>query len=1078
MKNLFKMKTVLKKTFKVLMIYSMVFSLTQNSFVSEAQALEKNNGGYQATDILNLANNALNMYGNFLGMKQQTMQQQIMAQTNQKLMSQLSPACRKADGTACYANPSKFFPECNLPASISNMPVNVCTGTTVQPAQLSSMITYEAVAQGWMNYYDQMSNEASNTPYAVGLACLNGKQKAMDSQITEMINNLQRLQDRMNQDKQIFRDNNKNLLESMNTANDELFGEGNVGKKNLKIKTQDFGKFFSQSCQSVIGKENIKNGAASGFNGILQGLSSTNKAAADFNVNKNIIENDIRSETNKIAAAIKTNGVENFLSAGYIPQNEENAKTFKAIRSQIEKQNAETLTSRKRIDKVLEEVGYTAPKLDANFSVDSEEFIAGANDFFKKKYVNDCVTGAEAGIAIPIGDILGSLEQKSTNNGGTARNDYRAALKTILESDAMMEDKMVSIKALEGQYPDITITYNDSSQSRITDSPYNLFMKTIEKCQQRFTKDDKFTSKGSVGVSYQKKVERAKAALQELKNLNDNYSSSITQSILSQVLSCGGSAPKAGKCSEETLNTSNENFCISHASSCANEIQGCYAEANTQVQARKTKMENLAKLFNANVESMIKRSNALYEQQKMAVTEMTKLIQARFPGTNFEIPKDMFVSMPELSKDKYGVQMAGDGDLKAILDGENSMPAKIDKLKQVFKLQKDTVNKSIEEYIALQKEAMEKQRGRWNDLYGQCKGSIDSSTKEMAKMNNEGQKRQNEEDIQVAKFCKKYNSISENPIGACGKAKDLAEIADKVGRRLSNKAIALSERYDSACDSYNNQNDDLTDPCFTQSPNEQSPADKVICARKKALLAKRSSILDAPIPSLKSKEKKLNYASLCGSGSKSDREFLDTTISKLSVSDQEVLKDSFTLPDVLKKANSIEDGNFFTDLASLISEGEGSICEKLKTAASADKDLDVESIEKKYASAKAEQNAIKKDAEDKIKDKDTSAKEKEELYKTKADASEKLKLLAQENDKKIELASKNLKFKNLLINLVRVTASPDPTAIDTRLAEIQKIGQQMEGPCDMQNNSSFGKPTGFFDIQQFDAAYFKRTNGR
>ena len=824
MKNYLKILGILKKPFKVLLVYSIVFSLIQTSFISAAFATGTNSstgGGFGAQDIIGLANGALGAYAQYLGQKQQMLQQQITAANNQRLMAQLGPTCRKADGTACYATPAKMFPECTLPASMASMPVNVCSNATPEVNQISSMITYESISQGWMNYYDQMMNEASNSKYSVGLSCLNDKQKAIDSQLTEMVNSLQRLQDRLNQDKQIFRDNNKKLLSSMDTLNDELFGST---KNNLGNKTKDFAQYFSNSCQSVIGKDNLKGGIANGLNGIVQNLSTTNKSAADFNQNKNVIEADVRRETDKIAATIKSNGVEDFLNKGYIPQSDESAKTFGSIGVQIQKQKSEFMTAKARIDKDLADVGYTAPALDSKFSIDSEDFLAGANDFFKKKYVNDCVTGADSGIAIPVDDILKSLEQKSTNNAGTARNGYRDALKKILDSDSMIDDKMSDIKDLQNKFPDITITYKDSSQARVTENPYNLFMKTIDKCQQRFAQDDTFSSKGSKGVSYQKKVERAKASLQELKTLNDSYASKVTQSILSQVLDCGGSPLKSGTCSEDTLNTSKDNFCISQASVCANQIQGCYAEAAQQVQIRKTKMENLAKTVNANVSAMVARSNSLFEGQKAAVTNITKLIQSKFPGTNFEIPKDMFVSMPELTKDTYGVDMAGDGKMK-FLDDSTSMPAKLDKLMTMFRDQKKLVDESIKGYIDQQKTAMQTQHDRWEKLNEQCTTQVDASSKALKEMNDKGMKDQAEQDQKVAKFCRKYNSISQNPVGGCGKAQDLASTADEVSARLSNKSLSLTEQYDSACDGFNNQSDDSSTKDRSRSKNKKSSKD-------------------------------------------------------------------------------------------------------------------------------------------------------------------------------------------------------------------------------------------------------------
>lgn len=1012
----------IKKVLKVLMINAIICSLIQIPFVTDAMAAseKRSSGGFDAKDIVNLANGALSVYGGYLGQKQQMIQQQLAAANNQKLMSQLSPSCRKPDGTACYTTPGKYFPECTLPASMSNMPQNACTNPTPEVGQITTMITYEAISNGWINYYDQMSNKASNAAYPVGLRCLEDKQKALDSQLIEMSNSLQRLQDRLNRDKQVFRDNNKKILEDMNAANDELFG---ATKNNLNSKTQDFAKFFSQSCQSVIGKDNIKNGTAGGLNGILQGMSSNNKAATDFNLNKGVIENDVRREAEKISAAINAGGIDDWLTNAGTASDIKSSK-YPTIEAAIKKQAAELGTSRARINKELAALGYTPPAMDKNFNADMSEFMAEATDFFKKKYVSDCVTGADKGVAIPVDDILKNLEQRRTKSGGTATIDYRVALKKILDSDAMMDKKMESIKALEAQYPGITITYKDASQARVTDSPYNLFMKTIEKCEQKYTQDDQFSSKGSGGVSYQKKVERGRAALQELKSLNDSFSSKVTQSITNQVLNCNGEEVKSGNdCSEETLKTTSDNFCVAHASRCANEIQGCYAEANNHVQVRKAKMEKLAGIFNNNVAAMIARSNALFEEQKIAVTNITKLIQSKFPGTNFELPKDMFVSMPELKKDAFGVEMAGDGDLKSFLDGESSMPAKIDKLKEMFKKQRDVVNKEISSYIALQDNAMKEQRGRWESLAGDCKSAIDSSSKAIAQMNNENAKKQAEEDGKVAKFCKKYNSISPNPVGGCGKAKDLAELSDSISARLAGQATTLTEQYASACDGFNNESSSAPDDC-----NDLTGEDLKVCRKRQKEYTKKGSAGSSTTPTMP-------LIALC-SGSTSDEDFIAAAAKKLSPSDQEALKGIKTIGEAQAKIKSenINDNFFFASLGEFVDEGSDSktpVCGRIKS--------------KMNFSAEIERindginEANKAASEQKIK----NLKEKEKNNKESVD-----KMLAQ---------------------LATANTGPDMTAKDNQISEVKKIGQQMEGPCDMQNNSSVAKANGFDFLKGFDA---------
>jgi hypothetical protein len=1016
-----KKKTNCLRYFRILIVNILIFSLIQNPFINQAFAQANNpakdvSGGV----ILDFAQKTLGLYSQYLGTKAQMIQQQMASAQARQMMEQMSPACRKPDGSPCFGATSKFFPDCPLPASMSNMPQNICANATPEPAQISQMISYEAIANTWTNYYDQMMNTASNAATPIGLKCLEDKQKNMDSQIIEMMNSLQRLKDRLNQDKQIFRDNNKKLLEEMNIADQEL--NGSEGGKNLALKTQDLSKLFSQSCQTIIGKESMKELSSKGLNNLLQEVSPKSKEANDFDLNKGSLEADIRSQTDRLVESVKSQGLGDFVSTlsnnTSVPNN---SPFFQTISNQAKKQVSELGAAKTRIDGILKEVGYTAPPLDKNFSADLDDFMAGANDFFKKKYVNDCVTGADRGVAIPINDILNSLQQKSTGSAGTARNDYRIALKKILDSDSMIEDKMANIKALEASYPDITLTYKDSSQKKVTESPYNLFMKTISVCEQKFSQNDQFTSagasNGSSNVSAQKKVDRARSALQELKSLNDSFASKLQSSILSSVLDCNGEAYKSGSCTTESLAPASNNFCIAHASQCANEIKGCYAEADAQVQKRKNKLESNAKAFNTNVATMIERSNQLYEQQKQAVTNITKMLQQRFPGTNFEIPGDMFVKMPEMKKDRYGVEMAGDGKLESFLDGPESMPSKIDKLKEIFAKQKDTVDKEVGDYISKQKEAMTTQKQRWADLAKKCDGAIKTSSDGLAKMNAEGQKKQQELDGKTANFCRKYNSISKNPIGGCNQAKDLASSMNDVTGRITNQASDLAIQYANACDGYMNEKNISGGSTSCNRSDFDTDASYDKCVKRQGNgNSQTTSSTSTPPPTPKS--------AICpNKDNTSDEDFLKRMLAFFPTSAREKLKDIKEIKAFREKISSegITDNSIFDQLnefADNYSKTDGNPCKQIYTILNSETD--------------------------------TTKKQK----------------LQEELDKKVLSPLAELQKSSSTTD----AASKDPSSVKQTSSEIvQNIGQQMTGACDAQNNTSLAKGfDGGFNLNSYD----------
>lgn len=1046
----------LRKLTKAFVIHAMIFSLLQTTFVFSAYAQS-----VTGKDILGIAQVALGTYNQFLGQKQNSVMQQIQAQKNSQLMQSLSPSCRKADGTSCYTAAGKFFPECPLPATISAMPQNVCSETVPNPSQsasqISSMITYESIAKGWMNYYDQMKNPASNATSPIGLKCLSDKSKALDSQLTEMINNLTRLQDQLNKDKEIFKANNKKILEELSQTNDELFGAGQ--KNNLKLKTQDFSKYFSASCQTIIGPDMLKEGNSLGLSNVLLNLSPINKKAADYNSNRTAVEAEVRTDIEKIQQAIKNGGLQDYFNNKIT----ETSK-FQSLVVAAQKQSAEFKIAQDRIAKELAKLNYTIPAMDKNFEVDFTEFISVSQNYFKKQYINDCVTGADkSGIAISTTDILNSLQQKSTKNTGTARDKYRAALETILKSDDFIDEKLSKMKELEGVYKDISVTYMNSSSQKVTESPYDLYMKTLDKCEQRYTQDDQATSTGSNGVSQKKKVERGQALLRELKDLHDNYSSNLGSRVLEQVLSCNGETKKSGSScgSDKSFDYTDASFCMAHANQCANEVNGCYAEANKQVETRKAKMTALAKSFNANAEAVVLRSNQLYTAQKNAVMEMVKIVQARFPGTNFLIPENMFITMPELKKDSFGVDLANDGNL-AFLD---ELPKKIDSLKKIFKDQQTVVDNEIKDYIAKQEEAMNIQQGRWKELASECKNMIASVTKDLQKFNSDGMKAQAAQDQKVGAFCRKYGEMKENPLGACDSVEKLTADIDQVQARISNEALKVTGKFRNICNMYNNETEDsVAADCLNiiDDSDVKDKSKKTFCKNLLLKINKKAAETGAV------KVSRLKLSSFC-KDSTTDKEFIASVAKQLSTKDQDTLKNVEELADIEKKSDNLDDTsfNFFEGIMELRSDSTKPICAQLKAIDSSESSS--EKAKKKLDDAneelKKEKETLKTLTADAKKPDATAqeakVKDAEEKVKASNLVLEKEKLLSSKQDKNKE----NLKAVIAGLNPVL------PTMKEKKAEELNRLGQQDSQSCDAQAaNTNQGKNLGSSLLDNFDKA--------
>lgn len=1032
----------LKRLTRAFAVHAMIFSLLQTTFIFNVQAAP---GDVTSKDILGIAQIAVNTYGQFLGMKQQTIMQQIQAQKNQQMMQSLSPNCRKPDGTACYTVAGKYFPECPLPASMSNMPQNVCSAATPDPNQIAQMITYESIAKGWVNYFDQMMNEASNSATPFGLKCLQDKQKALDSQLVEMVNNLTRLQDQLNKDKETFRLNNQKIMDQIASMNDELMGSAN-GKNNLNLKSKIFADYFkTPGCQTIITKDVLDEGPKIGLLGVLQSLAPTNKKAADYRENRSMVESEINRDIEAFQATIANGGLEDFLAGKIVERSK-----YNSLYAAAEKKKSEFDIAKARIAKGLKELDYEIPPMDKTFSADFDTFMASSQNFFKNQYINDCMTGADkTGIALTTTQVLDSLQQLSTNNAGTARNSYRLALKNILDSDNSFDVKLKMIESLEkeGKYQDISVVYKNSSAQTVIETPYDLYMKTISKCEQRFAQDDQHSLTSAKGVSHKKKVERGQALLRELKSLHDNYASDMGNRMREQALSCNGEGKKAGSsCGDDkSLNYTEASFCMNHADQCANQIAACYAEANNHVETRKKEMNRLATVFNNNAQAVIANSNRLYEMQKAAVMDMIKVVQARFPGTNFPIPEGMTILPPKNKSDTFGIELANDGNLSFLDD----LPKKIELLKKVFNDQKAKVNDEISDYIAKQTQAMSKEKDRWQQLAGECKGSIDTSSRELAKMNQEGMKKQAELDQKTMSFCNKYSSMRENPLAACDDAKKLAEDADKIQARLTNDALNFTGKFKNLCNSVNNErNDDLASCRDPDAFKDMSSAQKADCNRR---LAKAGmSAPEAPRAS------RLNYNTFCkkSDGINSDKEFLDAAIKKLSTSDQEALKDISTMKDLDKKIESLSDNsyNFFNNINALLS-GDKPVCEQLQSINDLKSDYagkTEKEVRDQIAAKKSENEKAKAAEEKRIDPKDANA----NVALKALDA--KYKLLDEELKKESENALKKVSMIDAFNSL-----KPAQSKEDVVTAQFERLGEQSDMSCDAQaSNNNMPKGLG------------------
>ncbi|WP_127717613.1 hypothetical protein [Halobacteriovorax sp. HLS] len=780
-------------------------------------------------------------------MMQQSMQQSQMQAQQAAMMSALQP----------QTIPSKFFPHCKISQARGAFPKRACSTGVSSPAALSGIEQMSNLGAGYADMYEQLLSPAQNSAYPVGLQCLDNAKKGMVKSLQDRMNSLQGLKDKIEKEAQLFKEKNKKLLTDMKNDHVELFGNsGQNATNDMDAITRDFSKYFDTNCQNIIGQDNISKAATVGLNGIKIGLNTKNKTAVNYSLNQSTIEGDLNKQIQKVKSQIKSQGIQQWLADvgkgdGSINGQDlarmgVNKPAISIVTTEINRFDSKLKTIQSELKKI--DPSYEIPPMDKNFGVDFAEFTKGADDFFKKKYINDCVTMADQGVAISTDQILSSLTSGTRGGGNIALKNYKAALQNILNSDAFIEDKMAQIQQLDERFKgsDITITYKNSGSETVRSSTYELYKNTVASCGQKYTQDDTFSTSGAKGVSQQKKIKRAKQYLNDLKTLESTFASQIGNKIYDAVVSCSGRSEKPATCSTtDVFNQDSDAFCMKHATSCSAKVQQCFQKADALVTKKKMDIKSKQATYNKNVAALVAREEAYLAQVKAQVLADSEYLAKYFPGANYNLPEGMFIKMPEKSASDFGVELAGGGSLDFMKD----LPEQIGKLKLNLEEQSGKIEGVITDYINEQRAAMETQKQKWDQLSNECYAAAQKFRADVAAGNAKMQEEQAKYQQGIGDFCNKYGQLgNSNPLAGCDDSSDYSaqslyeDMSGVVSGISAEHEMALSE-YRNACAQFNNESEKGTEDDDDDEDKARPSAIASVCKKAKSKAGIQKALL-------------------------------------------------------------------------------------------------------------------------------------------------------------------------------------------------------------------------------------------
>jgi hypothetical protein len=767
---------------------------------------------YAQNDLLNGAAALLNGVQGFTQQMQQQRQQAMAQAQMQSQMQALQP----------QPIPSQYFPRCAVSKAVSDFPEGACDnppapGDAAGAAQLQS---FKGLAVSYESFFENMLAENQNSGFPQGPQCLQEEAARADAAIQDKINALQALIGKVNKEIQAFDQANRKVKEQMEDVRSELYG-GAVDQedRNKNLLTQ-----FSGSCQEYFAGNNAQV-RGRGFSGLRDQMDTKNAEAGRFKNNSKGYEAELSRMVQGLEKEIKRGG----LSVLKTPQSiqaalSESGSTtvFGSMRSVLEAKSRNVQRNLEELQKDLADVGFRMDisDFDGNFQEKFKNFSSGSLNYFKKEAVSNCVSGSDRtlGGGLSTQQILDGLRHRNFGNSGPTQTlaNYKDALKTILDSDAFIQDKMNSIAALDQQYG-VGNIFIQTKRAGQTDypTPYGLYQSQIEYCEAQVSQNETFSTdsgkRSQVSSSYADRIQRAERALKKALNIEQEFVADLSVAVINRVKNCEGIEYKEESCimgssgDSSALSTEgNPNFCIGHANTCSTKIQSCFKEADTIVKKKQQEMATLAAQHNAQVSNLVARQEFFLNQIKAQVVADAESIKQTFPGVSYEFPTDLFVELPEeMMSPKFGVALRGGESSASLVE---DLPRKMEGLVNILKQQKVAANKFWSEYVGKQKAGMVADAKKWTRLKDQCNGAIDGYNQAVAQAN----QAEAEALGQSAGFCQKFDALATNPMAGCGDADKLFEDSMNVtqGLAAANLTRQAALEYKNFCNQANNEGEE------------------------------------------------------------------------------------------------------------------------------------------------------------------------------------------------------------------------------------------------------------------------------
>lgn len=663
--------------------------------------------------------------------------------------------------------------------------------------ELMQQGTYDALlgaAEANFNTLDNFLTKGHERFTTQGIGCYEKAQNQLKQQLEARLQMLDQMKESMNRRLEDFQKLAKNDV--MEIKKGQALLDGNSKDPTVQAALKDYrfeDQFRDPQCRSFFTDKQFADMGKKGLRGIEQELTNQTSSMQPkaFIAKSEQLEKEIISLGKHVKAKQENSDGLALISD---PFSGFNSRLLARGSKAVEKAMANAA------DSINEEKKSVERKLKAKIPSDDKlvadmfrEITTGVQDGsvdvefrlseFEKETKNRCLSEYMKDNFGSTGGFVGRLQDPNISKKANREADssFKNFIIEILEDDRLtIEAKKRKIaqaqadpaNARYGMVTGKSVTVEGRNISASTRMPASTMVNMfVDNCVARFDSEP-----NSKGTTYREIAQEMKSYKNKFSQMKTKMANQVSSNLVNELLRCPGDE-NTGKspqtCSPNTLKTSDQNFCLRTANTCAANINGCMEKAEKLVETTRNKQLEHVETYRQNLvnfkEGLKQEFSIVSANFEQASRQLDGLYQM---GTMFKMPTGLdMATTEENGSNGADTLLKGIDPSLEIEDPEayfQKVSKNIDKLRRQVEQHNREISGEFDKTIQGYARSYEQEKQYWQQMKSQCISRLTEYDNIIAEQQAEQQRAYQEQQKAIGEACQAFADFRQNPCPSSG----------------------------------------------------------------------------------------------------------------------------------------------------------------------------------------------------------------------------------------------------------------------------------------------------------------------